>query len=152
MNWGVEDFVAAGLLLSIIAGCFLLARRWWSAPAYLAGLAIAVGASFITIWISLAVGVIGAEGNPANLMYAVVILVAAGGTALARLEAAGMSRAMLAAAGVQGVAAGIAAAIMAGEGPGTGTLAVIAFNILLLFAFLLSAGLFRFQARLARPA
>ena len=150
MNWGVEDFVAAGLLLAMVAGCFLLARRWWSQPAYLAGLAIAVGASLVTIWVSLAVGIIGAEGNPANLIYAAVILVAAGGAALARLEAAGMSRAMLAAAGVQAAACGVAVAVTAGQGTGFATIA--AFNILLLLAFLVSAGLFGFQARQARPA
>ena len=66
MNWGVEDFVAAGLLLAMVAGCFLLARRWWSQPAYLAGLAVAVGAGLVTAWVSLAVGIIGAEGNPAG--------------------------------------------------------------------------------------
>ena len=150
MNWGLEDFVAAGLLLVGVAGCFLLARRWWSQPAYLAGLAIAVGAGLVTIWVSLAVGIIGAEGNPANLIYAAVILVAAGGAALARLEAAGMSRAMLAAGGVQAAACGVALALTAGQGAGFATIA--AFNILLLLAFLVSAGLFGFQARQARPA
>ena len=116
MNWGVEDFVAAGLLLAMVAGCFLLARRWWSQPAYLAGLAVAVGAGLVTAWVSVAVGIIGAEGNPANLIYPAVILVAAVGAALARLEAAGMSRAMLAAAGVQAAACGVAVAVTAGQG------------------------------------
>lgn len=152
MNWGVEDYLLAGLMLAAVAGCFLLARRLWSAPAYLVGLAIALGTSLVTIWVSLAVGIIGAKGNPANLVYAVVILVAAGGAAFARLEAAGMSRAMLAAAGIQAVATGVAAAIMADEGPGMGAFAAIAFNILMLLAFLVSAGLFRFQAMQARPA
>ena len=98
----------------------------------------------------LAVGIIGAEGNPANLIYAAVILVAAGGAALARLEAAGMSRAMLAAAGLQAAACGVAVAVTAGQGTGFAT--ITAFNILLLLAFLVSAGLFGFQARQARPA
>ena len=150
MNWGVEDFVAAGLLLAMVAGCFLLARRWWSQPAYLAGLAVAVGAGLVTAWVSLAVGIIGAEGNPANLIYAAVILVAAVGAALARLEAGGMSRAMLAAAGVQAAACGVAVAVTAGQGVGFAP--VVSFNMLLLLAFLVSAGLFRFQAGRARHA
>jgi hypothetical protein len=150
MNWGVEDFVAAGVLLAGVAGCFLLARRWWSSPAYLAGLAIAGGAGLVTIWVSLAVGIIAAEGNPANLIYAAVILVAAGGAALSRLEAGGMSRAMLAAAGVQAAACCVAVAVTAEQGAGFATVA--AFNILLLMAFLVSAGLFGFQARQAGPA
>ena len=51
--------------------------------------------ALLLIWINLAVGIIGDEGDTANLLYLGVLAVGLGGALLARFEAGGMARAML---------------------------------------------------------
>ena len=57
---------------------------------------LAIGATFATaillMWVIGAVGLIGAEGNPADRMYAGVIAIAAVGALITRLRPAGMTR------------------------------------------------------------
>jgi len=61
-----------------------------------AGLGLATG--LVLVWINGAVGLIGSEDNPANLLYAGVLAIGAVGAALARLEPSGMARALFATA------------------------------------------------------
>jgi hypothetical protein len=73
---------------------------------------VALAAAFLLIWLNLAVGIIGDEGEPANLLYVGVLAIGIGGALLARFEAGGMARAMIlavvavAAVGVVALAAG----------------------------------------------
>jgi hypothetical protein len=55
--------------------------------------------------VNLAVGMIGDEGNPANLLFGAVILVGVVGTLLAGFRPRGTGRAMQAAAAAQGAMA-----------------------------------------------
>ncbi len=59
---------------------------------------LALAAALIMVWISLAVGIIGSEDNPANLMYVGVLAVGFVGAIIARLRPRGMARAMFATA------------------------------------------------------
>ena len=54
---------------------------------------VAVGAAFILVWLSLGVGIIGRDGDPANLMYFGVLAVGIIGTLIARFRPGGMARA-----------------------------------------------------------
>jgi hypothetical protein len=54
-----------------------------------------------------AVGMVGDEGDPANLMFAAVLAIALLGAMLARFRAGGMAVATLAAAFAQAIAGGI---------------------------------------------
>lgn len=118
VNWTAIDFLAWGAMLASAGGMFeLLSRR---APnwTYRSGAALAVGAAFLLVWINLAVGIIGSENNDANLMYAGVLATAVGGGCLARFEAGGMARAMVATAAAQLLVAAIALAFRLGtDGP-----------------------------------
>jgi hypothetical protein len=100
VNWTASDFVFAAVVFSLVGLGFELAFRA-GRPAYRAAAVIAVLASFFLIWINLAVGIIGDEGNPANLMFAGVLGIALAGSLVARFEAGGMSRTMALAAGGQ---------------------------------------------------
>jgi hypothetical protein len=106
--WTGFDFAAGAVLLGILGlGAELAARSRGGASARL-GMAVAVLAGFLLVWLNLAVGVIGSERNDANLLFAGVLAVAGGGALLARFEPGGMARVMLATAGVHtlvGVAA-----------------------------------------------
>lgn len=104
---------------------------------------MALVTAFLLTWVNLAVGIIGDEDNPWNLMFFGVIATAVVGAIAVRFEAHGLSRAMTAAAIIQALI-GIGVVITnaaAAEPPGR-----IALLILILFfaaLWLVSAWLFR---------
>jgi hypothetical protein len=99
--WTLSDYVFAGIMFGVVGGGLELAVRISSNSAYRAGAAVALGTAFLLVWINLAVGIIGNEDNPANLMFFGVIAAAFIGGIVARFQAAGMARAMTVAAGLQ---------------------------------------------------
>lgn len=108
--WTASDFILAGALILGAGAAYELAAMRGNAP-YRAGAAIALAAAFLIVWSTGAVGIIGDEGNPANLMFGGVLLVALLGTALAGFKAGGMSYAMFAAASVQALVGAVALAM-----------------------------------------
>ena len=107
VDWSFSDFIVMGALLGGSGLLLELATRRSTSLPYRLGSAFAVGASFLLIWVNGAVGFLGDEGNPANLMFLGVILVAAAGALVARARAAGMARAMAIAAAAQVFAGGL---------------------------------------------
>ncbi|MDH3469138.1 MAG: hypothetical protein OES26_25195, partial [Gammaproteobacteria bacterium] len=77
--WDLADFAVAGVLLLGAGLTFELIARKAGSFAYRAAVAIAVAAALLLIWVNLAVGIIGNEGNPANLMYLGVLAVGIAG-------------------------------------------------------------------------
>lgn len=147
VNWGPEDFIVMGILLSVCSGVVDLASRRASNLSFLFGVIIAVGASFLLIWINLAVGIIGSEDNPMNLMFFGVILLTAIGAAITRFRAGAMARVMFLGAGALGLIAAVTLYVGWNrfEPPGAaGVMAIIAFFAAL---WLISGGLFRQAAR-----
>ena len=114
VDWDETDFIVIGAMLAAACGTYELAVRMSRNAAYRAAVGIAVAAAFLLIWINLAVGIIGSENNPANLMYAGVLAIALAGTIVARAEPAGMARALTITALAQALAGGIALATGAG--------------------------------------
>ena len=101
VDWTAADFVVAGVILGGAGlGTEFLVRRSGS-HAYRIGAVLAVLAVFLTIWSNLAVGIIGNEDNPFNLLFFGVILIALIGMIVVRFRAAGMAAAAAAAALVQ---------------------------------------------------
>lgn len=115
VHWTALDFVVMGLLLATACGLYELGARISGSVVYRAGFGLAALTGFLTVWANLAVGMLGDEGNPANLMFAGVLAVAAIGALLARFRAPGMARAMLA-AGVGQLAVVAIALAMGGYG------------------------------------
>lgn len=113
--WGPADFAVAWVLLAGAGLTFRLATRRAGNVAYRAAVGVAVAAALLLVWLNLAVGVIGDEGNPANLMYIGVLAVGIIGTTIARLRPDGMARAMFATAIAQ-MMVGVVA-LIAGLGP-----------------------------------
>ena len=101
VNWSPGDFLFAFLLIGSVGLAFELVVRASSNAFYRAGAAAALAASFLTVWVNGAVGMIGSEDNPYNLLFLGVILVALAGSALAAFRAKGMAIAMLACAAAQ---------------------------------------------------
>ena len=148
VNWTASDFVFAGVLIGGTGLLLELAARRSRSAAYRGGVALALLASFLLIWINGAVGIIGNEDNPANLMFLAVILIALVGSVLALFRPAGMAMAMAAAAGAQALIAAIALyrGLGASEPPGPlGIVLLIGFFVGL---WLASAWLFKRAAEL----
>ncbi len=78
-------------------------RRMQAARSYRFGAGVALATPLLLFWVIGAVGLIGVEGDPFDRIYGGVVGVGLVGAVIARLRAAGMARAMFAAAGAQAV-------------------------------------------------
>lgn len=149
VNWTMSDFVFAIVMIGGMGLLLELAARASQSWAYRGGVALALIASFLIIWINGAVGILGNEDNPANLVFGVVLAIEIAGAIVARAKAPAMVRAMVVTAGAQGLIGLVvfARGISANEPPG-------AFGLLILiegFAALWLASALLF-ARAAREA
>jgi hypothetical protein len=115
VNWGPMDFAVIGVLVLGAGLLFEYASSRGGSTAHRVAVGIAVVAGLGLIWVNLAVGMIGDEGNPANLLYVLVLFVALIGAGIARFEPREASIAMFATAGAQALVALIA--LVAGLGP-----------------------------------
>ena len=149
VNWDVADFAFAGALLIGTGITYELAVRKTGDTAYRAAVGVALAAAFILVWLSLGVGIIGRDGDPANLMYFGVLAVGIIGALIARFRPRGMARALFATALAQTSVAVIA--LVAGLGyPWSGPLELSVLNGFFVALFVGSAWLFRRAAR-GRP-
>ena len=145
--WTAADFIVAAAMFAIVGGIFELAVRASGNRSYRGGAAVALATAFLLVWINLAVGIIGNENNPLNLMFFGVIVAAIVGSIVARFRARGMACAMMVAGIIQAtIGIGVFALnVEAAEPPGAiGLLVLIEFFALGWFA---SAWLFRKAAR-----
>ena len=111
VHWTGGDFLFAAVLFGLVGLGLELAARHSGGKPYVWASGLAIMAAFLTVWINLAVGIIGNEDNPMNLMFFGVLAVALGGAIIARFRAAGMRKAMYA-AGIAQIAVFAAAAFM----------------------------------------
>lgn len=106
--WTLSDYVVMGALLGGAGLVLELAARLPGDVFHKAGVGVAVAATFLLIWVNGAVGFLGNEDNPANLMFAGVIAVAVLGSAISGFRSAGMAWSMFAAAAAQALVGVIA--------------------------------------------
>ena len=107
VNWTASDFAFAGVMIGGVGMIYEFTLRKSHDRFYRGGVALALAGTFLIIWANGAVGMIGDEGDPANLMFAGVLAIALLGSVLARFRAGGMAIAMIAAAIAQAVAGGV---------------------------------------------
>jgi len=116
--WDLADFAVAGVLLFGAGLTYELVARKAGHIAYRAAVGVAVATALLLVWMILAVGIIGNEGNPANLMYIAVLAVGIVCALIARFQPHGMARALFATALAQMLVAVIALAARLGtSGP-----------------------------------
>jgi hypothetical protein len=114
--------------------------------AYRAAVGVALAVAFLLAWVNLAVGIIGSEDNPANLMYIGVLAVGITGATIARFRPRGMARALFATALAQALAAVVA--LIFGLGlPWSPPVEILAVNGFFVVLFVGSALLFRYAGR-----
>ncbi|MDH4351413.1 MAG: hypothetical protein OEY20_06325 [Gemmatimonadota bacterium] len=149
--WDLADFAVAWTLLVGAGLTYKLVARGMGNIAYRAAVGVAVATALLLVWVNLAVGVIGNEGDPANLMYGGVIAVGIIGALLARFQPRGMARALFASALAQALVAVIA--LSAGLGsPVSRPLEILVANGLFAALWGGSAWLFWSAARTQPPA
>lgn len=142
MSWDSFDFVVAGVLIfgTGLAYEFLATRG--SSPMYRIAAGLALAGAFLLVWMNLAVGLIGSENNPANLLYGGVLGVGIIGAVVARFRPQGMARTLFAMALAQGLVPFIAMMIWKPAFT-KAMLGVLAVNAIFVLLFCTSALLFR---------
>ena len=149
--WDETDFIVAGVLVFCTGLAYEVVARKGGTIAFRAAVGLGLVAALILVWMNLAVGLIGSEDNPANLMYGGVLAVGVIGAIIARFQPPGMARALFATAFGQASVAVVA--LIAGLGsPGSGPLEIVALNGFFVALFVGSALLFRYAAREQLPA
>jgi hypothetical protein len=151
MNWGLFDFVFAGALIFGTGLTYVLVARRGGNMAYRFAVGIALAAAFLLVWINLAVGVIGSEDNPANLMFYGVLAIGFLGAIIAELRPRGMARVLFAMALGQ-VLVPVIALIIWKPQVTSGVAGVLTLNGFFVVLFVGSALLFRNAARELTPA
>jgi hypothetical protein len=111
MAWDSADFILLGILLAAACGAWEVAMRRTGSWNFAAGAIVAAGTAFLLFLVNGAVGFIGDEDNPVNLLFFGVVTLALGGAIVVRFRVEGMARTMAVTAGAQ-VAAGALAVAM----------------------------------------
>ena len=144
--WSVSDFVVAGVLLMGTGFTYLLVTSKADNIIYRVAAAVALMTSLLIVWTNLAVGIIGSEHNPLNLMFIAVLGVVIIGSIIARFNPHGMSRTLFLAALTQALVAIIALIAEQGE-PSVKPIEIVIVNGFFILLWMASAWLFRKSAR-----
>jgi hypothetical protein len=145
--WDETDFAVMGAMLFGACGACEVAARTTGNTAYRAAVGVAVVAAFILIWMNLAVGIIGSEDNPANLMYGGVLAVGLLGALIVRFQPDGMSRTLAATALAQVLVGVIALIAGLGSTGANWPRVIVVLTGFFAALWLVSAWLFRKAAR-----
>lgn len=142
MNWGVFDFIQVGAILFGAGLAYEALASRVSVTPYRVAAGLAVTGTVLLIWITLAVGIIGSDDNPANAMFLGVLIVEVIGVFLARFRPQGLARALFATAFAQALVAAIAV-IARMQSPESGMVEILALNAFFVTLFVASAILFQ---------
>ena len=116
MNWSTADFAFAAALIGTLVLGIWLAIRLNRHLLYRAAFLLTLAGSLVLIWINGAIGVIGSAGNPANLLFGIVLLIGLVGMVASRFRAGGMSATLLIMAVIQTGIGTTAIALNLGDG------------------------------------
>ncbi|MET0582491.1 MAG: hypothetical protein ABWZ08_11045 [Pseudoxanthomonas sp.] len=114
VRWTLSDFATMGLMLGLVAIAFEATVRVARSNVYVIAAGVAVANAFLLTWVNLAVGIIGSENNPQNLVFFGVLAVGLVAVTFNRLKSLKLARAMEATALAQ--AATSAMTLAMGEG------------------------------------
>jgi hypothetical protein len=155
VNWTLFDFIAMGVLLlgTSLAFEFFLSRT--SSMKYRVAAGLAIGTCLLLTWMNLAVGIIGNENNPANLLYFAVPMILFLGAIYAEFEAKALARVLFMTAGALALIPIIALVVnrpsIATSDALFGVLAVLLLNTFFVVLLVGSGLLFKQAAKAALP-
>ena len=119
---------------------------------YRFAIVLALATAFVLVWLIGAVGVIGVEGDPFDLMYFAVLAVGIIGAIITRLQPRGMARALFATALAQALVTVIALIAGKHQSSVSSVPEILILNGFFIALFLGSARLFGNAAREETPA
>ncbi len=149
--WTLSDFIFAGTFLFGTGLTYKLVTRKSADLSYRVAVGFALLTGLFLIWVNGAVGIVGSEANPANLMYYGVIFVGIVGAFIARFQSQGMVLTMCGMAIVQAL---IAVIILVGgmyQSPPSSVIQILAVNGFFITLFVVAALLFRYAAQEQSP-
>lgn len=133
--WGAADFVVAWVFIAGAMAAYKFVASKAPNHTYRVAAGVAVAAGLLLMWVNGAVGLIGSEDNPANLMYGGVLAVGLAGAALARLQPLGMARALFVTAVAQFLVPVVALIVWRPDfSPGVAQVLGLNFGFVLMFA------------------
>ena len=145
VNWDITDFVIMGAVLCGIGLVYELVARRSEKTAYRVAFGFGLLGAFLLFWVNGAVGIIGSENQPANLLYGAVFAAGLVGSVISRFKAGGMAITLFVVTGIQLLVPVIALIIW--PPPATSwapsVLGVFVMNAFFALLFLASALLFR---------
>jgi len=101
VNWDLSDFLIMGAALFGIALVYELITWKSDKKLFRAAVGVALLGAFLLFWVNGAVGIIGNEGQPANLLFGAVFVVGLVGALISKFRSKGLSNTMFAAAAIQ---------------------------------------------------
>lgn len=154
--WTLSDFIIAGTLIfgtgfTYILVTRLLSPRMGDDILYRVAVGFALFTGLFLIWINGAVGIIGSEDNPVNILYFGVIAVGIIGAFIARFQPHGMVFTMFAMALAQTLIAAIALIGGFYQSPPSTVFHILGVNGFFVMLFVIAALLFRHTAQEQTP-
>lgn len=150
-----NEAVAYVVILLVAGGAYELGQ-WLKtrSSTYRFAFCVGLAGALLLGWINGAVGIIGSEDNPANLMYTAVFVVGLIGSVMTRFKPRGMAHTLFAAALVQVCVPLTAFFIWPAQASWgeAGVIGVFMINLVFAMLFVVSALLFRRAARNQPPA
>jgi hypothetical protein len=146
VNWSVTDFIIMGALIFGAGMLLAWVMRSVASVIYRGAMVVAIGATFLMIWVNLAVGLIGSGPHWGNLMYAAVVAVLLIGIYLSRFKAAGLERAMYSTAFSFVLLAAIALLAGMQSYPGSSVMEIVGVNLFFATPYIVAGLMFRYVA------
>ncbi len=147
VDWTLSDFIVAGILLSGTGLTYKLITRKSGEIVCRIAVGFALFTGLFLIWVNLAVGIIGSENNPINMMYFGVIIVGITGAFIVRFKSPGMAYTMFAMAIAQVLVAAIVLITGTFRSPHVPVIEIVAVNGFFFILFVVSALLFRYASQ-----
>lgn len=144
--WTLSDFIFAGTLIFGTGLTYKIVTRSTETFIYRLAIGSALGTGFLLIWANGAVGIIGTEANPINLLYYGVLFIGLVGTILSRLQLRGMVLAMVATALAQVLVTAIALIGGFYQSPPSSVLEILSVNGFFIALWIGSAIMFKYAA------
>ncbi|MDX1702646.1 MAG: hypothetical protein R3250_18590 [Melioribacteraceae bacterium] len=101
VNWDISDFAIMAFVLTGIALAYEIIAVKSGKTVYKIALGIALLGVFLLFWVNGAVGIIGNEDQPANMLFGAVFIVGLTGSLISRFKPLGMSNTLYISALVQ---------------------------------------------------
>ncbi len=150
--WTLSDFIIAGTLLFGTGFTYKLITRRSGETAYRIAVGFALFTGLFLIWVNMAVGIIGSENNPVNLIYFGIPAVGIIGAFIVRFRPDGMVYAMFAMAFGQLLATVIALYNGIHQTPEITVIHILGVNGFFISLFIAAALLFHYAAQIDKQA